>query len=121
MGTTTFYLKHNDLGPSLNQMSKEDIEALSRLSPYGKDNHYRGWHVPMELHNGNVYVLVFWQGRLMKLEHAPKELSRRYYDRYRGKTLREYEWTLLRRLIINRVEQLDKEFRRNLRKKKDGA
>ena len=117
MGTTTFYLKHNDLGPSFNYLSKEDLEALGKLSPFGDKNHYRGWTASMELHNGNVYPLVFWKGRFMKLENAPKILNRKYYDKYRGKTIREYEWTLLRRLILNEVAYLDKEFKKGLRKK----
>ncbi len=121
MGTTTFYLKHNDIGPSLNRMSKEDLEALSKLPPYGKDNQHLGWKVPLELHNGNVYLLVFWKGRLMRLEDAPKNLNHKYYDKHRGKTLREYEWTLLRRLILSEVKCLDKEFKKKLKMKKDGT
>lgn len=75
----------------------------------------------MELHNGNIYLLVFWKGRLMRLEDAPKNLNNKYYDKYRGKTRNEYEWTLLRRLILNEVESLDKEFKKSLRKQKNGT
>jgi len=121
MGTTTFYLKHNDLGRPLNQMSKNDLELLSRLTPYGKDNSYLGWKIPFELHNGNIYVLIFWKGRLMKLEDAPKNLNRKNYNKYKEKTLRKYEWTVLRRLILNEVECLNKYFKNNLRKKKHGT
>lgn len=121
MGTTTFYLKHNDLGLSLNQMSKDDFEALSQLSPFGGNDRYKGWTTPLELHNGNIYLLVFWKGRLMRLEDAPKNLKNKYYDKYRGKTRNEYEWTLLRRLILNETEYLDKEFKKSLRKKKNGT
>lgn len=121
MGTTTFYLKHNDFGLSLNQMSKEDLEALSKLPPFGGKNSYKGWAASMELHNGNIYLLVFWKGRFMRLENAPKILNRKYYDKYHGKTRKEYEWTLLRRLILNEVEYLDKEFKKSLRKSKNGT
>lgn len=120
MGTTTFYLKHNDGSLSLNQMSNEDLEALSKLHPFGDNNGYKGWRVPMELHNGNIYFLVFWKGRLMKLNDAPIILNHKYYDKYNGKVLREYEWTLLRRLILNEVENLDREFKKSLRMRKNG-
>ena len=121
MGTTTFYLRHNDLKTPLDMMSQKEIGILSRLSPYSKDNNYMGWRVPFELHNGNVYILVFWKGRLMKLEEAPEILKNKYYSRYSGKTLREYEWTLLRRLISREIVRLDKEFKRRLRKRKQIA
>ncbi len=112
MGTTTFYLRYNDFGKRLASMKKEELGKLDSLSPYEQDNHAFGWHVPLELHNGNIYLLVFWKGRLMKLDEAPRQLNKKYYDMYRGKTLREYEWTLLKKLIISQVEYLDKEFKK---------
>jgi hypothetical protein len=54
----------------------------------------------------------------MKLEDAPKALNKKYYDKYSGKTLREYEWTLLKKLIINETEYLDKKFKKEIRKTK---
>jgi len=118
MGTTTFYLRHNDIGRKLSNLKKKELKILDDLSPY-KENHYAfGWEVPLELHNGNVYILIFWQGKLMKIEDAPKTLNKKYYDRYRGKTLREYEWTLLKNLILNQVKYLDKTFKKELRKKR---
>ena len=119
MGTTTFYLKNNDFGAALENMTKKEIQSLSKLSPYGENNHYMGWHIPLELHNGNVYSLVFWKGRLMKLEDAMKKLNKKYYDKYRGKTRREYEWTILKKLILNEVEYLDQEFKKTLRSQKN--
>lgn len=121
MGTTTFYLRHNDLGTRLKDLKKKEREKFDHLSPYKEENHAFGWSVPLELHNGNVYLLVFWKGRLMKLNDAPKNLNKKYYDKYRGKTLREYEWTLLRRLILNDVGYLDQDFKKGLRKRKNGA
>ncbi|MEK6863906.1 MAG: hypothetical protein AABX27_01325 [Nanoarchaeota archaeon] len=119
MGTTTIFTRLNDLGAKFEHLSKEDLNKLGKLSPFSKEEQfYRGWKAAYELHNGNVYVLVFWKGRLMKLEEAPKILNRKYWDKYRGKTLNEYEWTLLKRLILNEVEYLDKEFRKELRKQK---
>lgn len=118
MGTTTFYLRHNDLRRSLSTMTKEEREKFDKLSPYGKEQWLGGWRVPLELHNGNVYPLVFWKGRLMKLEDAPTILNQKYYDKYRGKTCREYEWTLLRKLISNELHRLDREFKASLRRKK---
>ena len=76
MGTTTFFLRHNDLGKPLNKMSKEELEKLDNLSPYTKTPNYAGWRVPIELHNGNVYVLVFWNGRLMKIVKWESALDR---------------------------------------------
>ena len=90
MGTTTFYLRHNDFGSKLRKMKKKELEILDNLSPYKEDHYAFGWRAPLELHNGNVYVLVFWKGKLMKLEDAPKILRNKYYDKYRGKTLKEY-------------------------------
>lgn len=59
MGTTTFFLRHNDLTKPLNKMGKKELEKLSNFSPYVKTPNYAGWQVPLELHNGNVYLLVF--------------------------------------------------------------
>lgn len=118
MGTTTFYLKHNDLRRSLSRMSKEEIKKIDKLSSYGKDNSYLGWTVPCELHNGNVYLLVFWKGRLMKLEQAAETLTNKYYDKYRGKTLKIYEWTLLKNYILREVEYLDSLFKKTRKKQK---
>lgn len=119
MGTTTIFTRHNDLGMKFEYMSKKDLKNLSKLSPFSKEKiSYHGWSVPFELHNGNIYVLVFWKGRLMKLGEAPKILTRKYWDKYCGKTLREYEWTLLKKLILHEVEYLDKEFKKERIKEK---
>ena len=118
MGTTTFYLRHNNFGRRLSNLTKEELLVMDDLSPYKKENHAFGWHAPLELHNGNVYLLVFWKGRLMKLEDAPKILNKKYYDKYRGKTIREYEWTLLRKMALNELGYLDKSFKKEQRKTK---
>jgi len=39
-------------------------------------------------------------------------------NKYTGKTLREYEWTLLKKLILNELNFLDKSFKKEIRKKK---
>src|SRR3989344_455725 len=119
MGTTTFYLRHNDSGSKLSKMKKKELEILDNLSPYKEDLYAFGWRAPLEVHNGNIYVLVFWKGKLMKLEDAPKILKNKYYDKYRGKTRKEYEWTLLRRMIISEIDYLDKDFKKELKKKKE--
>ncbi len=118
MGTTTFYLRYNDFGARLKNLKKKELEKFDKLSPYKEENSAFGWRVPLELHNGNVYVLVFWKGKLMKLEGAPKELNKKYWDKYQGKFVKEYEWTLLKKLIENSLSYLDKEFRKGLRRKK---
>ena len=118
MGTTTFFLRHNDLGKPLNKMGKKELEKLNNLSPYDDTPHYAGWRVPLELHNGNVYVLLFWQGRLMKIEEAPKLLNKKYYSKHRYKEVNEYEWTVLKKYMLAEIQRLDKEFKKSLRKNK---
>ena len=118
MGTTTFFLKSNDLGKPLNKMGKGDLEKISNLSPYDKSPYYAGWQTPMELHNGNVYVLVFWKGRLIKIEDAPKTLSKKYFSKHRGKEVSEYEWTVLKKYLLAEIQSLDKEFKKSRRKNK---
>lgn len=118
MGTTTIYKKLNDMGLSFRSMTKKDLKELDKLSPFKDEGSYCGWSAPFELHNGNVYLLVFWKGRLFKIEEAPEQLNQKYYDKYKGKRRREYEWTLLRKMILQKLEYLDKEFKKKIRKKK---
>ena len=92
--------------------------GLSNLSPYDKSSYYTGWQAPLELHNGNVYVLVFWKGRLMRIEDAPKILNRKYFSKYRGKEVNEYEWTVLKRYLLSEIQSLDKEFKKSRRRNK---
>ncbi|MFA4982323.1 MAG: hypothetical protein WC592_07660 [Candidatus Omnitrophota bacterium] len=115
MGTTTFFLRYNDMGKPFTKMDKKELEKLDSLSPYGETQHHAGWSVPFELHNGNVYVLVFWKGRLMKIEDAPKILNKKYYSKHHGKEVNEYEWTVLKKYILAEIQRLDKEFRKSLR------
>lgn len=118
MGTTTIYTRHNDLGLRFEYMTKEDLKHLGKLSPYSKEKEfYRGWRAAYEPHNGNVYVFIFWQGRLMRLDEAPEILNKKYWNKYTGKTLKEYEWTLLKKLILRELEDLDKDFKKEIRKK----
>ena len=118
MGTTTFFLRHNDLGKPLSKMGKKELEKLDRLSPYGETQHHAGWSVPFELHNGNTYALVFWKGKLMKIEDAPKVLNKKYYSKYLDKEVNEYEWTVLKKYMLSEIQRLDKEFKKSLRKNK---
>jgi hypothetical protein len=118
MGTTTFFLRHNDLGKPLSKIGKKVLEKIDSLSPYGGTQSHAGWSVPVKLHNGNVNALVFWKGRLMKLENAPKVLNNKYYDKRKGKKLNEFEWTVLRRYLLAEIEQLDQEFKKARRKNK---
>ena len=117
MGTTTFFLRYNDLGKPLNKMGKKELEKLDTLSPYGEAQHHAGWSVPFELHNGNTYALVFWKGKLMKIEDAPKVLNKKYYSKYLGKEVNEYEWTVLKKFMLAEIQRLDKEFKKSVRKK----
>ena len=102
-------------------MGKEELENLNNISPYAETTHHAGWHVPLELHNGNVYVLVFWKGRLMKLEEAPKALRKKYYSKHLGKEVNEYEWTVLKKYMLAEMQRFDKEFKKSLRKNKNCA
>ena len=117
MGTTTIFLRHNDLHIPLSSMKKKELKKIDKLSSYSSENNYNGWRTPMELHNGNVHTLVWWKGRLMRLEDAPKALCNKYYDKYKGKTLPLYEWTLLKGIALKEIKGLDKEFRKIVRRK----
>ena len=108
----------NDLGLSFKNMNKKDLKELDKISPYNEDSYYHGWNAPFELHNGNIYLLVFWKGKLMRLEDAPKQLSKKYYNKYTGKTLKEYEWTLLKNKILSDLNSLDRVFKEEIRNKK---
>ena len=119
MGTTTFFLRLNDCEKPLHKMSKKKLEELNNTTPYDDKPYKGGWLVPLELHNGNVNVLVFWKGRLMKIEDAPKVLNKKYYDKYRSKKLNEYEWTILKKHLLAKIEHLDKEFKKARRKNKN--
>ena len=52
----------------------------------------------------------------MKLEEAPNILKNKFYNKYTGKTLDQYEWTRLKNLILNLVAYLDKNFKNEIRK-----
>ena len=116
MGTTTIYLRLNDLKRELSSLTKEELNKIDELSPY-KENYALGWQAPLELHNGNVYPLVFWKGLLMRLEEVPNKLNKKYYSRLRGKHIREYEWTVLKKFLIAEINRLDKEFKKSLKNK----
>ena len=60
----------------------------------------------------------FWKGKLMKIEDAPKVLSKKYYSKYRDKEINEYEWTVLKKYMLAEIQRLDKEFKKSLRKNK---
>jgi len=119
MGTSTIFQRYNDIGGRLSEMSKKELESIDAASPWKKEGASLpgGWRVPLELHNGNVHVLVWWKGQLMRLEDATKSLHRKYYDKYSGKTLRTYEWTIFKRFCRMMLEEADKEFRKSVRRR----
>ncbi|MBI5046995.1 hypothetical protein HZC07_04685 [Candidatus Micrarchaeota archaeon] len=113
MGTSTIFRRYNDLGRYLASMSKEDLEKIDKLSPWKEEKEsVGGWSILMELHNGNMHPLVWWYGRLIHLRDAPKILTKKYYDTYRGKHLQASEWTLFKRYLEGELKALDKEYKR---------
>lgn len=116
MGTTTIYLRRNDLKRKLNELTKEELNRIDELSPY-KEDFALGWHAPLELHNRNVCPLIFWKGILMRLEEAPRNLIRKCYNRFTGKHRNEYEWTALKKFLISKINRLDEEFKKSLKTK----
>ena len=96
-------------------MTKEELSTMDNL--YRKDNSYAfGWNAPLEIHNGNVYILIWWKGRLMRLDQSPEKLNKKYYDKYAGKTRKEYEWTILKGALLNELKMIDDKFRNSLKK-----
>ena len=117
MGTSTIYKRMNDLRTPLDKWTKKELKQLDQLSPWKEENYFKGWSAPLELHNGNIHVLVWWYGRLFRLEDAPAKLTEKYYSRFMGKRLNKYEWTVLRKYIISEANELDKVFKRVVKKK----
>jgi len=60
--------------------------------------------------------LISWNGRLIKIEEAPKVLNKKYYDRFRHKEVKKYEWTILKKYILAEVQRLDKVFKKSWHK-----
>lgn len=112
MGTSTIYLRHNDLARDFSTLTKKELQEIDGISPFRDNKGCFGWRASMELHNGNIYPLIFWKGRLMKLEEAPKALSKKYYNKYTGKYMRAYEWTLLKNMLLRDIQRLDKKFKK---------
>ncbi len=121
MGTSTIFRRLNDLGGKLSTMSKEELEKIDNLSPWnGEKESVRGWNVLMEPHNGNFYPLIWWYGRLMRLEDAPQLLAKKHYNKYTGKYSPSSEWTLLKKYLEYELKKLDKEYKKLRRKSKRG-
>lgn len=118
MGTTTVFLRHNDCARSLCEMNQEELAQLDELSPYAEKTSYAGWKAPVTVHNSNVSILIFWQGRLMTIDEAAHVLDKKYFDRYAGKERKKYEWTVLKRYMLAKIGWLDKQFQASIRKKK---
>ena len=53
----------------------------------------------------------------MKIEDAHKVLNKKYYSKYLGKEVNEYEWTVLKKFMLAEIQRLDKEFKKSVRKK----
>jgi hypothetical protein len=118
MGTSTIFIRFNDLKRDFASMTKKELKELDKLSPHGEKKESFGISAQMELHNGNIHSLVWWKGRLFRLEDAPTQLTRKYYSKWKGKEMREYEWTLFKKYLENEIECLDKKFKKIIRRKR---
>lgn len=119
MGTSTIFKRFNDLHGNLSKMSKKELEEIDALHPFGEQNvTVRGWSVSMELHNGNFYPLIWWHGRLIHLKDAPRLLTNKHYNKYKGKYERFSDWTLLRVYLEAELKALDKEYKRTMAKQR---
>lgn len=113
MGTSTIFRRYNDWGGRLADMSKEDLEKIDKLSPWNNEKEsVRGWSILMELHNGNVHPLIWWNGQMFHLRDAPKLLTKKHYNRYTGKYSQLSEWTLLKTYLERELKALDKEYKK---------
>lgn len=120
MGTSTLFRRYNDFGARLASMTKKELDGLDKLSPWKEEKEsVRGWSVLMELHNGNVEPLVWWEGRLFRLRDAPKLLAGKYYNRYTGKYTRESAWTILKGVLRKEIEMFDEKYKRGRRKSRN--
>lgn len=99
---------------NLAEMPREELKKIDEMSPWGEKLEERvgGWSILMELHNGNIHPLIWWYGRLLRLEDAPKMLTGKHYNKYVGKDMRASSWALLRRYLEYELKRLDKEYRR---------
>lgn len=106
-------------------MSKEELERLDNASPWSRDPILPGgWEAPLELHNSDIHILVWWKGMMMRLEKAPEQeiLHRKFWNRYKGKTQNRSEWSIIRRALNYRMEEAERTYlkkHRELKKKSD--
>lgn len=113
MGTSTIFRRYNDFGGRLATMSKEELAKIDAMSAWKSEkDRVQGWEVLMELHNGNVHPLIWWNGQLFHLRDGPGFLLRRHYNRYTGKYSNISDWTLLKKYLERELKELDKAYRR---------
>ncbi len=121
MGTSMIFRRHNDYGARLADMSKEDLEKLDKASPYSKNQDLpAGWSLPLELHNSDIHILVWWHGMLMRFEKAPEQelLHRKFWNRYRGKIENRSEWTIVLRILRYCLHVAERNYRKKHRELK---
>lgn len=117
LGTSTIFRRMNDIAKRLSDMTKDELQSLDNAKGWKEQTNLpAGWSVPIEVHNRNAHVLVWWYGKLIRLSEAPALLNQKYYSRWAGKRLNEYEWTVLKNACQKKLEELDKQFRKTLRK-----
>jgi len=118
MGTSTIFKRHNDFGSRLAGMSKEELEKLDKVSPWaGEQNLPYGWTAPLELHNSDIHILLWWKGMLIRLENAPEQeiLHRKFWNRYKGKTENRSEWSIIKIALRYRIEEAERNYRKKHR------
>ena len=61
MGTSTIFIRFNDLSRNPSQMTKQELKEFDLMVPYAEEKkRVAGWRAEMELHNGNFHPLIWW-------------------------------------------------------------
>lgn len=123
MGTSTIFQRFNDFGRRLAGMTKKELEAIDTMSAYASEEQKQenlpgGWNCPLELHNRNIEVLLWYEGRLMRLHEAPPRLLDFFYNSWKGKTEKRTKWSVARRMLKMDIERAEEAFRRAQRAKR---
>jgi len=122
MGTTTIFQRHNDYGKRLSSMEKEELGAIDSISAYSSEEEKRkllpgGWYCPLEVHNSDIEVLLWYRGRLFRLMDAPENLLDFFYNKWKGKVEKRTKWSVARMLLKIQLAEAERRYEKALRKK----